>query len=142
MKLVDAAGCAILRRMLSGPRATVVALAISSALVAAATVLVPPRTRLGSHSFVCDSVLTPRPFDPIATAICQMTGAYRLRATVAIAVLVFVLCFIPMLLERTRFSASRPGHVIWASTVVIVIVLTVALLAVVGARFDQVFFDL
>ena len=118
------------------------ALAVCAVTVAAATTLVPPRARFGSYSFVCDWVVTPRPFDPIATPVCEIAGSYRLRATMAIAALLAVLSFIPMLLERTRFSESKPAHLLWASTIVVVAVATIALLAAVGARFEDVFLDL
>ena len=138
----EAPGCGILLDVPSGLRTSVVALVVSAATVMAATALVPPRVRFGSYSFVCDSMLTPRPFDQIATAICEISGAYRLRATVAIAALLAVLSFIPMLLERTRFSGSKRVHLLWASTVLVVAGVTITLLAVVGAPFRDVFLDL
>lgn len=128
--------------MPSGLRASVVALAVSAVTVAAATLLLPPRTRFGSYSFACDSFLRRQPLDPIASAICEISGAYRLRATMGIAALLTVLSFIPMLLARSRLSASRPAHVAWAATVAVVAAVTITLLAAVGARFDQVFLDL
>lgn len=123
-------------------RTSVVALTVSAVTVAAATAFVPPRVRLGSYSFTCDTALRHHRFDPIATPICQIASSYRLRATVGIAALLAALSLVPMLLQRTRFAASRPAYVAWGSTLVIVAVVTITLLAAVGARFENVFLDL
>ncbi|HWI03329.1 MAG TPA: hypothetical protein VNT52_05795 [Acidimicrobiales bacterium] len=128
--------------MPSALRTSVVAAALSVATVAATTAFLPPRVRFGSYSFNCNTVVRHHGFDPIATPMCQIVGAYRLRATLAIAVLLAVLSFFPMLLERSRFSESRAVYLLWGSSVLIVAAVTFTLLAAVGERFEDVYLDL
>ena len=60
----------------------------------------------------------------------------------SLAALAPVLCLVPLLLEHSRLSGSKPAYLAWASATVLTAVLTVALLAGVGARFQQGYVDL
>ena len=125
-----------------GPRASLAALALSAVTVVASAAFVPPRLRLGSYSLTCNTVLHRHDYDFIATPMCRIAGAYRLRASLAIAALLAVLCLVPLLLEQRGLSRPKPAYLAWASATVLVAVVTIGLLAGVGARFQQVFLDL
>ena len=128
--------------MPSGLRLSIASLLISVVTVTLATAVLPPRVRLGSHSFTCETFLHRERFDPIASALCDRAAAYRLRATVAIAALLAVLSFGPMVLDRRELSQRRLLHLLWGGVVVVVAFTAIALLAVVGARPETIFFDL
>lgn len=117
-------------------RLSLVALAVSAAFLTVTTTVVPVRVRLDPRILTCDTVLTGAGSDPIATAACRKAGSYRLRATFGIATLLAVMSFVPLLLRR------RGELFAWAAAMAAFAVGSVALLAVVGARWESVFFDL
>ena len=122
--------------MSSGARLTLVSLAAAVAFLAAATTVVPVRVRLHPRSVTCHTVVRQQRDDPITSALCGRAGAYRLRATLAIAALLVVLSLLPLVLRR------RSQRLVWAGVTITVALVSVALLAVAGVRWENVFFDL
>ena len=122
--------------MSSGARLSLVSLAASAAFLVAATAVVPVRVRLPPSSFTCHTIVRQQGDDSIASALCGRAGAYRLRATFAIAALLVVLSLLPLVLRR------RAHRLVWAWASVTVALISVALIAAVGARWENAFFDL
>lgn len=125
-----------------GVRISLAAAGASLVFVLATAAFIPPRVRLGSYSFTCSTVLQRHDDDFLATQMCRIAGAYRLRGTIAIAALLAVLCLVPLVLERIGRPASKRAYLAWASATVLVAVVTIALLAGVGDRVENVYFDL
>lgn len=117
-------------------RPSLAALVVSAVFLALATTVVPVRARLEPKVLTCTTVLHHVGDDPMASAICRKAGAYRLRATFGIAALLAVLSLAPLVLSQ------RAELFVWAATMGALAIGSVALLAAVGARWQNVFVDL
>ena len=113
-----------------------VSLIVSAVVLAVATTVVPVRVRLGTDSFTCPTVVRSQQADVVASAVCEHVGAYRLRATLAIGALLAALSLVPLVVQRRRELMA------WAGATFGMALLSIGLLALVGGRWERVFFDL